>query len=458
VTTAINSALRLGVGAASAQAMSAGKISQTGLGTQPKLGMSMWFDVIVHDTDMEQGGDQMLGDWASCSGLNVKFNIEPLDEGGEYDSPWHMPTKITYGEITLERAMVKETSARVEKWLTQVAANWMNGDDGGAKDRSMAVGTTVVIALRSSLGVGKQGDDNLVHMWTLKDAIPVGWSGPTLSAKGNEIATEKLTIAHRGFLTSKPGAGSATKSDKAEQGKLKLSYEGKDVTFPYNPKTVTLDKMITIDEGKIQGLEPQVTDSGKLSLKFSALRVEGATAIKANIDTLWGWLDPIPIPAAPATPATETAVASGAAASTPEPAAPAGASADADGKKKDKKKKKALGTPKKLELKLGSALAYTVLLRQVNANYTRFNKNGEPTRADVTLTLQVEEVPPPSTNPSSGGRPGGQLHTAIAGDTLPAIATATYGDPGAWRDIAQDNGIDDPMRMKPGRTLYLAGA
>jgi phage tail-like protein len=458
VTTAINSALQAGVGGASALAMSAGKISQNGLGTQPQLGMSMWFDVIVHDTDMEQGGDQMLGDWASCSGLSVKFNTEALDEGGEYDSPWHMPTKITYGEITLERAMVKETSARVEKWLTQVAANWMNGDDGGAKDRSMAVGTTIVIALRSSLGAGKQGD-NIVHMWTLKDAIPVGWSGPTLSAKGNEIATEKLTIAHRGFLTSKPGAGSAAKSDKAEQGKLKLSYEGTNVEFPYNPKTVTLDKTVTIDEGKIQGLEPQVTDSGKLSLKFSALRVEGAKAVKASIDQLWGWLDPIPPPPAPATPAGETAVAGGASAPAPEPTAPAGdsASTEASGKK-EKKKKKALGTPKKLVLNLGTALTYTVLLRAVSASYTRFNKNGEPTRADVTLTLQVDETPPAKTNPSSGGRPGGQLHTAIAGDTLPAIATATYGDPGAWRDIAQDNGIDDPMRMKPGRTLYLAGA
>lgn len=464
MTGAINSVVQQGQQVKSSAlgkaATMAGK-APPGVGSQPKLGMSMWFDVVVHDTDMNQGGDQKLDDWATCSGLSVKFNTEALEEGGEYDSPWHMPTKITYGEVTLERAIRADKSKQVEKWLSQVAAEWMSGDDGGAKDRPKKVGTEITITLRSSLGKPDDGS-NVVFKWVLREAIPVGWTGPTMSAKANEIATEKLTIAHRGFLPEKPAGGSEAKQDKAGQGKLTLTNELSDVqvVFPYNPKSVALDKTITIKDGKSQNLTPeqQVTDSGKLSLKFSALRLEGAKAVKENIDILWGWLDPIPSPPPPPAPEGENAVVSSAPAPTPEPQATNATDSEKPAKKKKEKTKKVLGTPKKLVVKLGTSLTYTVLLKAVNANYTRFNKNGEPTRADLTVTLQVDEEPPKKTNPSSGGRPGGQLHIAVAGENLPAIATATYGDPGAWRDIARDNGIDDPMRMRPGRTLYLDGA
>jgi nucleoid-associated protein YgaU len=44
------------------------------------------------------------------------------------------------------------------------------------------------------------------------------------------------------------------------------------------------------------------------------------------------------------------------------------------------------------------------------------------------------------------------------GDTLMAIAAAQYGDGGLWRLIADENGIEDPRRLDPGRTLSIPKA
>ena len=42
-----------------------------------------------------------------------------------------------------------------------------------------------------------------------------------------------------------------------------------------------------------------------------------------------------------------------------------------------------------------------------------------------------------------------------SGDTLAVLAWREYGDPAAWRVIAEANGIDDPMRLAHGRELLL---
>jgi nucleoid-associated protein YgaU len=41
------------------------------------------------------------------------------------------------------------------------------------------------------------------------------------------------------------------------------------------------------------------------------------------------------------------------------------------------------------------------------------------------------------------------------GDTLSSIAFAAYRDSSVWRDIARNNGIQDPRRLDPGRVLQL---
>ncbi|GLZ39458.1 LysM peptidoglycan-binding domain-containing protein [Actinokineospora sp. NBRC 105648] len=103
---------------------------------------------------------------------------------------------------------------------------------------------------------------------------------------------------------------------------------------------------------------------------------------------------------------------------------------------------------------------YTVKLTKCTVKYTRFTTAGIPVRAEVGLTM--EEIPTllgslPQ-NPTSGGQAGRRRHTVAAGETLQSIATANYGNPGAWRRIAEVNGIQDAARVRPGTTVYLPNA
>lgn len=100
-------------------------------------------------------------------------------------------------------------------------------------------------------------------------------------------------------------------------------------------------------------------------------------------------------------------------------------------------------------------LHYLVNLNQVTINYTRFARNGTPVRATVDLTLHVVPDDPTPTNPTSGGPAGRQSHVLTGAETLAGLATKTYGSPGGWRQIAAANGIQDPLRVKPGTLVYL---
>lgn len=107
-----------------------------------------------------------------------------------------------------------------------------------------------------------------------------------------------------------------------------------------------------------------------------------------------------------------------------------------------------------------AAFMYDCTLQTCKILYKRFDASGIPVRAEATLTLQEQ----PSllgmlpTNPTSGGLAGRRRHVVSDGESLQGIATATYGRPGYWRALAEANGIDDPLRVRPGSVVYLPNA
>jgi nucleoid-associated protein YgaU len=102
-----------------------------------------------------------------------------------------------------------------------------------------------------------------------------------------------------------------------------------------------------------------------------------------------------------------------------------------------------------------TGFTFTATLTQADVSYQRVSLAGIPTHAQVNMTLK--EVPSilSLTNPTSGGRPGRSRHLVLADDSLASIATAKFGNPAAWRAIAEVNGIDDPTAIRPGDTIYL---
>ncbi|HEX5406196.1 MAG TPA: hypothetical protein VFX16_28295 [Pseudonocardiaceae bacterium] len=96
-----------------------------------------------------------------------------------------------------------------------------------------------------------------------------------------------------------------------------------------------------------------------------------------------------------------------------------------------------------------------IYLSSVEVEYFRFTERGAATRAHVSISCKVKIKAPPGQNPTSGGKPGRGGHQVIDGQNIQGIALSRYGDPKRWRDLADANGIDDPLRVRAGDVLYL---
>jgi nucleoid-associated protein YgaU len=106
----------------------------------------------------------------------------------------------------------------------------------------------------------------------------------------------------------------------------------------------------------------------------------------------------------------------------------------------------------------GKVSSFHAIVTSVQAKYTLFTPDGMPVRA--TCSVSLEEMPgePPRQNPTSGAPFARASRTVIAGDTLASIAYAEYGDPRLWRPLASYNGIDDPLRVAVGSTVFVPAA
>jgi hypothetical protein len=104
-----------------------------------------------------------------------------------------------------------------------------------------------------------------------------------------------------------------------------------------------------------------------------------------------------------------------------------------------------------------SAFLIEANITAVNVTYNRFASDGTPIRAEVTIRMQQQPslLALLATNPTSAGLPGRSAHTVTAGDSLARIATDRYGSPGRWRQLAEQNNIEDPLRVRPGDRVYL---
>lgn len=116
------------------------------------------------------------------------------------------------------------------------------------------------------------------------------------------------------------------------------------------------------------------------------------------------------------------------------------------------------GVPPWVVFHWGSVAGFTAYVASVAAKFTLFTAGGVPIRATATVTLKEIAAEPAKQNPTSGGRAARRSHTLVDGDTLPSVAYAEYGDPTLWRVLAEANGVDDPMRLRPGTTLLVPPA
>lgn len=114
----------------------------------------------------------------------------------------------------------------------------------------------------------------------------------------------------------------------------------------------------------------------------------------------------------------------------------------------------------KLEWGTNDALKdFLGIIKDVNVTYTIFNKSGTPIQAKVDITLEeTGNTIKIGTNPTSRANDARRVHVMVEGESLASIAHGEYGDPNYWRALAEVNGIDDPLRVRPGANLVIPSA
>ncbi|MEV6909257.1 phage tail protein [Amycolatopsis sp. NPDC051071] len=155
------------------------------------LGMAMRFEV--------EAAGLNLGLWSSCKGLEVKTKLHKAYNPGNYSYERILFADINYATVKLERAMEKSASDSVRKWLELWWRPWAQPGTNPLGEM-IEFGTPMTIRLLDSQW-------NEVSSWTLRNAYPSAWAGPSLAATDSKVAIERLEIDHEGFLdlTGIPG-------------------------------------------------------------------------------------------------------------------------------------------------------------------------------------------------------------------------------------------------------------
>jgi len=119
-----------------------------------------------------------LGSFTSCEGLGFEVTVESREEGGNNNFVHLLAGRIKYSNIKLTRP-VNRDSGEVARWFATMAE---------------------AIVRTSAQIVAQRPNGEAVATWTLRDVLPVKWSGPQLSVDSAKVATETLELAHHGFL------------------------------------------------------------------------------------------------------------------------------------------------------------------------------------------------------------------------------------------------------------------
>ncbi len=111
--------------------------------------------------------------------------------------------------------------------------------------------------------------------------------------------------------------------------------------------------------------------------------------------------------------------------------------------------------PPKVTFKWGS-LNFNGVVTKFNHTYIMFTESGMPVRAKVSLTFKSLISPTDSKRSSPFESPDRSKYRTIRqGIGLWDIANMEYGDPDLWKVIAKENGILNPLDVRPGQVVKL---
>jgi len=135
------------------------------------------FNYLVNLGDGSEGTVQ--GGFSEVSGLNAEVTVAEYRNGNaKTNYVTKVPAITKAGDVTLKRGVIG--AENIYAWLEQIRSG-----DVTAK-RNVEV----------KLTDENSANQNAVVTWKLFNAMPIKWTGPTLTAKGgNDVAMEELVLA-----------------------------------------------------------------------------------------------------------------------------------------------------------------------------------------------------------------------------------------------------------------------
>lgn len=105
----------------------------------------------------------------------------------------------------------------------------------------------------------------------------------------------------------------------------------------------------------------------------------------------------------------------------------------------------------------GMMSSFRAVISSATVTFDYFSSSGVPLRAKVKLSLQQYEADDAFTrqNPTSGTPSPHRVHRVQRGETLDRISARYYGDSTRWRQLADANGIEDPLGIRPGSLISI---
>lgn len=107
----------------------------------------------------------------------------------------------------------------------------------------------------------------------------------------------------------------------------------------------------------------------------------------------------------------------------------------------------------------GDFHSFKAVIASMELTFEYFGSDGTPlrARASLSLTQYMEDMAFGPQNPTSGTPRPHRVHQVQPGETLDRIAAMHFGDSTRWRSIAEANGIQDPLDLRPGSLLAIPG-
>ncbi len=113
-----------------------------------------------------------------ASGFDSSVDVIEHREGGDSTTPRKLPGMTKHANIVLKRGITDDT--QLWQWHADVVIGNVKRKNGS-------------IVLLDNAGQEKV-------RWNFFNAWPAKWTGPSLSAEGNDVAIETLELAHEGLV------------------------------------------------------------------------------------------------------------------------------------------------------------------------------------------------------------------------------------------------------------------